>query len=370
MLHAQQGVEHFFARERLGARVVESTLDGLARLCRMKNHPGEHAATLLRRRDPPLAGHRVDVSPWRACELVGGIHHELTSLPEIAGDVDVSDSLQDEHPALGPEQCACDRSLVGVVKIAGQLGAQRRADQRLLPRSRVALPRCGVVGLESSRTIQEGVAQPRGPTIVRRPGRSLAQLIVDGAQGGRHDGSLWIAGSPSRKSTDRLLSIVAAARRPCSGGVGCRAGVECAGMGKNQLFFPRHRLDEWIRNEDVEIDGAELVVRASGLRFVMTEAIGVLSEVSEGRDVARLTGCALSVSDVRARGGQLLETSLVLGEAAYEVVHGFLLAPVGATGAGRPARELFAAFSFPPRTPQATDSDAELLARYLMEKLD
>jgi hypothetical protein len=141
-------------------------------------------------------------------------------------------------------------------------------------------------------------------------------------------------------------------------------------MGKNQMFFPRPRLDEWIAGDCVGIDQGELTVHASGLRFALTEALSVVKEVSDGRDVSGLVGRVLPTADLRARGGELLETSLVLGEAAYEVQHGFLLSPIDPTGEPRPARALFEALSFASRQATTPDSDAELLARYLMEKLD
>jgi hypothetical protein len=78
----------------------------------------------------------------------------------------------------------------------------------------------------------------------------------------------------------------------------------------------------------------------------------------------------LEVAEAIASGGDLLESSLVLGDVAYEIQHGFLCSPIDTGGAPQDMDALLATLSSLCEPREKPSSDAELLAQYLMEKLD
>jgi hypothetical protein len=139
-------------------------------------------------------------------------------------------------------------------------------------------------------------------------------------------------------------------------------------MGKNRVFFPVAALDVWIGGGKVEISGDELTIRGAGRRYRILEAARVAAEVSGSPDANELVGKVKSKPFLDELGAELLETSMILGENAYDIVPGFLGAPVGTfeehqAGISRPARR-----SIPPGLgASAPMSDEDLLGKFLLE---
>ena len=144
-------------------------------------------------------------------------------------------------------------------------------------------------------------------------------------------------------------------------------------MGKNRVFFPQAALDQWISDGKVDLAGDELTIKAEARRYRILEAARVLGECTGLADANELVGRVKTRLYLSELGAELLETSMVLGENAYDVVPGFLGAPVGTfeehiAGAARvEARrsipDVKASFAPPPA------SDEDLLARFLLESL-
>jgi hypothetical protein len=138
-------------------------------------------------------------------------------------------------------------------------------------------------------------------------------------------------------------------------------------MGRNRVFFPQGALDEWVSENKVELTDRELVIKAEGRRYRIVEAVRVLGEVSDLGDPYDIVGRVKSVNFVTELGAELLETSMIVGDNAYDVVPGFLGVPLGtfdehqATSVGRrrPARP----------GSDRPGSDEELLAKFLVQKL-
>src|SRR5580700_210915 len=95
-------------------------------------------------------------------------------------------------------------------------------------------------------------------------------------------------------------------------------------------------LDDWIVAGSVEFEGGELVILPEGPRFKLTEAVRVLQEVSGTGDAHELTGRAKDRAELEGLGAELVESSMLLGEAAYDTVPGWFGVPVG-SGSGRAA---------------------------------
>ena len=129
----------------------------------------------------------------------------------------------------------------------------------------------------------------------------------------------------------------------------------------NRVFFPQQALDGWVSEGRVEVSGRELTIRAENRRYQIVDAIRVLREVTHGQDQYDIVGQVKSVNFLMELGAELLGTSMILGESAYDVVPGFLGTPMGSFEDHRAATATAEA---------ATQSDEELLARYLVGDLD
>ncbi|MET0594674.1 MAG: hypothetical protein ABW133_18380 [Polyangiaceae bacterium] len=137
-------------------------------------------------------------------------------------------------------------------------------------------------------------------------------------------------------------------------------------MGNNRVFFPQAALDLWISDGKVDLAGDELTIKPDARRYKIAEAARVIREVTGLADANDLVGKVKTRQHLSDLGADLLENSMVLGDNAYDVVPGFVGAPVGSfeehmagpksAGARRPGV-----------TPPASDED--LLAKFLLGNL-
>jgi hypothetical protein len=140
-------------------------------------------------------------------------------------------------------------------------------------------------------------------------------------------------------------------------------------MGNNRVFFPQAALDQWISDGKVDLAGDELTIKPESRRYRIFEAARVVREVTGLQDVNELVGKVKTRQYLSGLGAELLETSMVLGDNAYDVVPGFVGAPVGTfeEHMADPARAgNRGGASDGGATPA---SDEELLARFLLESL-
>ena len=132
-------------------------------------------------------------------------------------------------------------------------------------------------------------------------------------------------------------------------------------MQPNRVFFPQALLDAWIADERVELTGDELLLKDEGRRYRIAEAVRVLSDVAGGGDVHKLIGKVKTREQLQPLSAELLETSMVIGDDAYDVVPGFVGEPVGAF-------ETRVEVAQQPAISAANDED--LLAQFLLTSLD
>lgn len=132
---------------------------------------------------------------------------------------------------------------------------------------------------------------------------------------------------------------------------------------KNRVFFPQAALDEWLAEDRVDLRQDELTIKSEGRRYKIVEAIRVIREVTGAADVNELLGKVKSRAFLTELGAEILEGSMILGDNAYDVVPGFVGAPVGSFAEHRR--------SIPEITPSTRipSSDEELLAAFLTNKL-
>lgn len=133
---------------------------------------------------------------------------------------------------------------------------------------------------------------------------------------------------------------------------------------RNRVFFPQAALDEWMANDRVEIERDELTIRSENRRFRIVEAVRILREVAGAGDEAELIGKVKSKPYLAELGAELLEESMILGDAAYDVVPGFVGAPIGSFEENRASIPDAAA-----SVAAAASTDEELLAAFLSKAM-
>jgi hypothetical protein len=145
---------------------------------------------------------------------------------------------------------------------------------------------------------------------------------------------------------------------------------------ENRVFVPQESLDQWNVDGAVDLQGSELTIVAEGRRYKLVEAVHVLREVSGTGDGRELVGRVKTRDYLEEIGAELVETSMLLGEAAYDVDPGWLGTPIGtfseyvgsdarkSARAGR--RGAAGSAKAPPGEPR---TDEDLLARFLEKNL-
>jgi hypothetical protein len=98
---------------------------------------------------------------------------------------------------------------------------------------------------------------------------------------------------------------------------------------RNRIFFPQSALDAWVSDNRVDIKGEDLLLKAQGRRYRIIEAVRVTREVTGAPDPHELLGRVKTRAFLTELGAEILEGSLILQDNAYDVVQGFVGAPIG-----------------------------------------
>jgi hypothetical protein len=132
---------------------------------------------------------------------------------------------------------------------------------------------------------------------------------------------------------------------------------------ENEFFFPEAALNQWIVDEVVDVQNGELTILGEGRRYRLAEAVRVIREVSGALDGHNLVGRVKARAGLDRLGAEIVETSMLVGDTAYDVEPGWVGTPIGtfaqheASDARKKARAGRAGPQ--PRT------DEELLVRFL-----
>jgi hypothetical protein len=113
---------------------------------------------------------------------------------------------------------------------------------------------------------------------------------------------------------------------------------------ENRVFFPQAALDEWIVEGTVLLEDGVLTLVDHGRRYALTEAVRVLREVSGAGDSHDLLGRVKTRGALETQGAELVESSMLLGDAAYDVEPGWVGLPVGPLAASETEEALLARF--------------------------
>jgi hypothetical protein len=128
----------------------------------------------------------------------------------------------------------------------------------------------------------------------------------------------------------------------------------------NRIFFPQTALDQWIVDGAVELHDGELTILSESRRYKLTEGVHVVREVTGAGDPNELVGRVKSRAFLEELGAEIVESSMLIGDSAYDVEPGWLGSPIGSLSQRARARSSFG-------TEPNTDED--LLARFLSKKL-
>jgi hypothetical protein len=126
-------------------------------------------------------------------------------------------------------------------------------------------------------------------------------------------------------------------------------------MARNRVFFPQAALDGWVASDRIDVNGDELTIKGAQRRYRAVEALRIIREVTGTPDGNELVGTVKSRAFLTELGAEILGGSMILGDNAYDVVPGFVGAPVGPFDDHKK--------SLP--TGRAVSSDEDLLTIYL-----
>ena len=101
---------------------------------------------------------------------------------------------------------------------------------------------------------------------------------------------------------------------------------------ENRFFFPQAALDQWIVDERVDFRDGELTVLGPGRRYKLSEAVHVVREVTGAADGHDVIGRVKARGALEQLGAEIIENSMLLGDAAYDVEEGWVGTPVGPQG--------------------------------------
>ncbi|MCI0572839.1 MAG: hypothetical protein L0Y66_18970 [Myxococcaceae bacterium] len=116
----------------------------------------------------------------------------------------------------------------------------------------------------------------------------------------------------------------------------------------SKLFLPQTTLEEWALGEKADLHDGKLTVVGEGGAWPVEPAVHFVKLVS-GQDAHGLVTKVKTERQLASLGAEQMADSVVLGEAAYEVVPGYVAAlpdeaPAGDPRKGSPESDLLAAF--------------------------
>jgi hypothetical protein len=132
---------------------------------------------------------------------------------------------------------------------------------------------------------------------------------------------------------------------------------------KNRVFFPQAALDQWIAEDRIDLRNDELTIKSENRKYRIIEAVRIIAEVTGLPDENELVGKVKSHAFLTELGAELLESSVLIGDNAYDAVPGFVGAPVGSFADHRKQTPQSAAVT------RAITKDEDLLAQLLARKL-
>ena len=92
---------------------------------------------------------------------------------------------------------------------------------------------------------------------------------------------------------------------------------------QNRVFFSQASVDQWGIDGKIDLIDGELILLAEGRRYKVEEAGRIVTEVTGANDDRKIIGKVKPKRALDEIGAELLETSMILGDNAYDVVPGW-----------------------------------------------
>jgi len=124
-----------------------------------------------------------------------------------------------------------------------------------------------------------------------------------------------------------------------------------------KLFLPQKTLEDWASSEKADLAQGQLVVKESRTTHPVTPAVHFVKVVS-GDDLHGLIGRVKTTQQLHELRAEHMADSCIIGDAAYEVVEGYVTEVQAPAGAARPD----------PKKKTASP-EADLLAAFILDKL-
>lgn len=123
-----------------------------------------------------------------------------------------------------------------------------------------------------------------------------------------------------------------------------------------KLFLPHKTLEEWMLSEKADLQDGKLVLSEPKSTHPAVAAVHFHKLVS-GEDTHSLLGRVKTTAQLTALNAEHFADSCIIGEAAYEVVEGY----VTEVQVGSPTK--------PETKKKSTSPEADLLAAFILDKL-
>jgi len=107
---------------------------------------------------------------------------------------------------------------------------------------------------------------------------------------------------------------------------------------ENRFFFPQAALDQWIVDEKVELRDGEMSIIGAARHYRLSEAVHIVREVSGTTDRHDLVGRVKPLGALERLGAEIVESSMLIWDAAYDVEQGWVGTPVASSSPSPNAR--------------------------------
>jgi hypothetical protein len=123
-----------------------------------------------------------------------------------------------------------------------------------------------------------------------------------------------------------------------------------------KLFLPHQTLEDWSLSEKADLLDGKLVVKEGKTTHPVAPAVH-FSKLVSGEDTAGLLGRVKTTAQLAALNAEHFADSCIIGEAAYEVVEGYVTeVQAAAPTKGDPKKK-------------TASPEADLLAAFILDKL-
>lgn len=95
-----------------------------------------------------------------------------------------------------------------------------------------------------------------------------------------------------------------------------------------RLYISQNRIDAWSAENRIDIKGDRMTLVEHGRAFIVQPAVRFLKVSGDEPDPHDLLGKVKAADELEAMGADLMATSVIFGDTAYDVENGFVGEPL------------------------------------------